>query len=185
MLDLIVALKLNFIWELFESTRLLWVRLAQARKLVLRLAVLHDEEWELETDARLIVFGSAFITSLDSWINLLSPLPILFYFSSEFNLSVNLMINQRNFLLDPLIGLQVGVLELFDHVEVLAVMVLDVVAAWVPFQVPRVLFNRSVLVALGVCRLNCRGIISYLFILALFEDSKSLENIQWVIDPSP
>ena len=59
----------------------------------------------------------------------MSPLPILFYFSAEFNLSVNLMIDQRNLLLDPLIGLQVGVLELFDHVEVLAVMVLDVVAA--------------------------------------------------------
>ena len=55
--------------------------------------------------------------------------PILFYFSTEFNLSVNLMINQRNLLLDSLIGLQVGMLELIDHVEVLAVMVLDVVAA--------------------------------------------------------
>ena len=53
----------------------------------------------------------------------------LAYFSAEFNLSVNLMINQRNLLLDPLICLQIGVLELFDHVEVLAVMVLDVVAA--------------------------------------------------------
>ena len=99
----------------------------------MRLTILHKEEWELETDARLIVFGSAFLTSLNSRINLLLPLSILLYFSSKLNLSVNLVINQRNLLLDSLIGFYVGVLELLNQTEVLAILVLDVVVAGMMF----------------------------------------------------